>query len=94
MIVAAVSIAFVLIILVVTPFFSKDASILSPGSSVNDPDLLKSLKDNLIKRYIEEEVAHRKGHLSNVAWNKRRQYLVNRYVDAARRLDFLERLAG
>lgn len=94
MIIAAVAIALVLIVTVVTPFFSKDASILAHGSSVNDPEVLKSLKDNLIKRFIEEEGAHRKGNLSDMAWNKRRQYLVNRYVDAARRLDFLEKLSG
>lgn len=93
MIVIAVIIALLLLAVVMSPFFVKESRVLSHGSSINSPETLRSLKDQLVRRLVEEEEAHRSGSLSDGAWNKRRQFLVNRYIDAARRLDFLEKVA-
>ncbi len=94
MIVISIAISLILLIVLVAPFFAKDASALSQGSSINDPNLLKSLKDSLVKRYIDEDAAFKRGSLSALAWEKRRLFLVNRYVDAARRLDYLEKISN
>ena len=93
MIVISVAISLVLVLVLVAPFFAKDTSALSQGSSINDPLLLRSLKDSLVKRYIDDDAAHKRGSLSALAWEKRRLFLVNRYVDAARRLDYLEKIS-
>jgi hypothetical protein len=93
MIVISVAISLVLILVLVTPFFAKDTSALSQGSSINDPKILQALKDSLVKRYIDDDAAHKRGSLSALAWEKRRLFLVNRYVDAARRLDYLEKIS-
>ncbi len=93
MIVISVAISLVLVIVLLTPFFAKDTSALSQGSSINDPKLLKSLKDSLVKRYIDDDSAFKRGSLSALTWNKRRLFLVNRYIDAARRLDYLEKIS-
>jgi len=93
MIVITLAISLVLALVLLAPFFSKDASALSQGSSINDPKLLQSLKDSLVKRYIDEDAAFKRGSLSALAWEKRRAFLVNRYVDAARRLDYLEKIS-
>lgn len=93
MIAAAVVISFLLLLALISPFFVRESQVLSHGASINDPQVLQSLKDQLIRRYVEEEAAHKSGNLSDAAWQKRRQFLVNRYVDAARRLDFLEKLS-
>lgn len=93
MIVISVAISLVLILVLMTPFFAKDSSALSQSSSINDPKLLQALKDSLVKRYVDEDAAHKRGSLSALAWEKRRLFLVNRYVDAARRLDYLDKIS-
>lgn len=93
MIIIAVAIGLFVLLLVMTPFFARESQVLSHGASINDPAVLNALKDQLVRRYVEEEAAHRSGSLSDAAWRKRQQFLVNRYVDAARRLDFLEKIS-
>lgn len=93
MIIVALVIAALLLAAVLSPFFVRESRVLSHGSSINSPETLRSLKDQLVRRMVEEEQAHRAGSLSDSAWNKRKQFLVNRYIDAARRLDFLEKVA-
>lgn len=89
MIYLAVVVGVVLISLLLAPFFVGPGGLLAAGSSVVEPDKLEAMKKALLKRYLEDEAAHKSGTLSNLAWDKRKEFLVHRYVDTSRRLDYL-----
>ena len=80
----------ILILLLLAPFWIGPGGLLQASSQVNSLDELKALKDAVIQRYLEDEKAFKEGNLSAGAWDRRRSFLSNRYIDAARRLDFLE----
>lgn len=87
-------IGLILIVAVLSPFFLGAGGLLAPGSQINSADKLRAIKQALLDRYLEDEAAHKRGDLSDAAWRKRQEFLVHRYVDAARRLDFLEGQQG
>lgn len=93
MIYGAVVIGVLLIAVLLAPFFSGQGGLLAIGATINSPERLESLKTALLQRYLEDEAAHAAGHLSKIAWEKRKAFLTNRYVDASRRLDFLRNVA-
>lgn len=94
MVYICVAIGIVLICVVLSPFMMGPGGMLAPGSSINSKEQLDALKQAVLKRYLEDEAAFKAGNLSRIAWDKRRNFLVNRYVDAARRRDFLESSAS
>ena len=79
-----------LVCALLTPFFFGSGGFLAAGASINSPDRLERVKAAVLKRFLEDEAAHAKGDLSKLEWQKRRDFLAHRYVDAARRLDFLQ----
>ncbi len=83
-------IGIVLLAVLMTPFWLGPGGPLQAGMSINSPEQLKALKTALLQRYLTEEAAHARGELSALAWNKRREFLTNRYIDVARRLDFIQ----
>jgi hypothetical protein len=88
-IVVAASIGIILLVAILSPFFTGPGGLLQAASSINSPETLESLKQAILQRYVEDETSFTQGGLSNLAWDKRRSFLVNRYIDAARRLDFV-----
>lgn len=92
MIYLAVLIGIILISVLVAPFLMGSGGLLQASSSINSPEKLQALKEALLKRYLEDERAFAAGSLSKAAWQGRKQFLTNRYIDAARRLDFLATL--
>lgn len=83
-------IGLLLIGILLSPFWLGEGGALQAGASINSPEHLMAMKTALLKRYVAEEAAHAKGDLSALAWSKRRDFLTNRYIDVARRLDFLQ----
>lgn len=94
MIYIAVLIGILLISAIVAPFFVGRGGLLAAGSSINSPARLHALKDAILKRFLEDEAAFKSGTLSKLGWEKRKAFLTHRYVDAARRLDFLDNTGG
>lgn len=94
MIYIAVLIGMLLITLVVAPFFVGQGGLLAAGSSISSPERLKSLKDAILARFLEDEAAFKNGTLSRLGWDRRKAFLTHRYVDASRRLDFLDNVGG
>ncbi len=84
-----VIVSLLLIFSVVTPFFWGPGGSLQAASSEESPERLLAMKQAIIKRFAEDEQAFEKKLLSKRIWEQRRQFLANRYVDAARRLDFV-----
>lgn len=83
---------FVFLLVVILPFFSGAGGALVSSSTVNSPSSLKALKQEIIRRYLVEERAHKKGDLGAMTWKRRQVFLRSKYIDASRRLDFLEGL--
>ena len=79
-----------LLLLLLLPFFVGPGGLLAHGAKIDSVDQLRAIKKAILKRYLEEEGAQRRGDLSGLAWRGRQEFLVHRYVDAARRLDYLE----
>lgn len=92
MIYVAVAVGIILVAVLLGPFFAGKGGLLAAGSSVNSVPELDALKDAIAKRFLEDETAFQEGTLGALAWQKRKQFLINRYIDAARRRDFLEHL--
>lgn len=88
----AILLVVVLILLLVAPFFIYRGQSLQDASSVNSIQKLESMKESLLKRYLEDEMAHRNKLISEGVWQRRKRFLTGRYLDAARRLDFLKHL--
>jgi hypothetical protein len=87
-----VGIGVLLVLAVLSPFFTGAGGLLAAGSSINSPARLAAIKAALLKRYLEDEAAFKRGDLSKLGWDKRKDFLVHRYIDAARRLDYLTHL--
>lgn len=84
----------VLLLLILMPFFVGPGGLLAPSAKIDSVEQLQAMKNAILQRYIEEEAAQRRGDLSALAWRQRQEFLAHRYVDAARRLDFLEGQVG
>lgn len=81
-----------LILLLIAPFFFYKGEALQEASSVNSIGKLEGMKESLLKRYLDDEEAHRKKLISDNVWQNRKRFLTARYLDAARRLDYLKHL--
>ena len=90
MIYLAVFIGVLLISILLAPFWIGRGGLLQASAQTNSPEKLDSLKTAILKRYKEDEAAFEAGSLSKVAWRNRKAFLTNRYIDAARRLDYLQ----
>jgi hypothetical protein len=85
-----VFVGIVLVSVLLAPFFAGPGGLLQSAASINSPEKLAGLKEALLRRYLADEAAFKAGQLSALAWQQRKTFLSNRYIDAARRLDFLE----
>ena len=85
-------ISIVTLILLALPFFLVKPEPLQEGSSVNSIEKLQKIKESLLKRYIEDEDAYQRKVITEGVWNRRKHYLTSRYIDAARREDYLNHI--
>ena len=90
MIYLSVVISLILLTVLLAPFWLGRGGLLQAGSSINSPTELQAIKTALLKRYLDDELAFKSGNLSSLSWDQRKSFLTNRYIDASRRLDFLE----
>lgn len=85
--------ALVALLIVLAPFVLGKGGALQGASSINSPEQLEKIKQSVLRRYLEDEKAYQDKLISSSVWKTRQQYLTNRYVDTARRLDFVKSLA-
>lgn len=89
MIVISAVIGMAVVVAVLAPFFIGKGGLLAPGSQINAPERLTSMQEAILARYLDDEAAVARGDLSAGEWKKRQSFLVNRYIDVSRRLDFV-----
>ena len=85
-------IALIMLMVLLMPFFFKGDPWLSGYRSFDSIDQLKSLQNQILERYLSDEKAFTDKIISQNSWNKRQSFLVMRYVDVTKRLDFLQML--
>lgn len=68
---------------------AKDGQLAS-ASTLNSPERLEAVKNALLKRYIEDERAFESKAIPKIVWDQRKLFLSNRYIDASRRLDYIQ----
>lgn len=81
-------------LIVLLPFFVGKGGQLQAASSINSLDKLEAIKTSILKRYLEDERAFEEKRLTKLAWDQRKSYLSNRYIDAARRHDYLKSIVA
>ncbi len=77
---------------VLSPFVLGPGGHLATAASVNSPEHLEAIKKAILDRYLEDERAYAEKRIPKLAWDQRKSYLTNRYIDAARRLDYIQNL--
>lgn len=90
MIAISITIAIVAAIFILAPFFGSGPDSLKRTASANSRGRLLAEKEALIARYIDDENQFLNRAMSKLAWQQRRQFLINRYIDVSRRADFLQ----
>lgn len=88
----AIGLSIVTVLLILSPFVLSKGGQLRAAASINSPEKLEAIKRSILNRYLEEERAYEEKRILKLAWDQRKSYLTNRYIDAARRLDFLNHL--
>ena len=76
----------------ISPFFFGRGGFLAAAGTINNLERLESMKAAIVGRYVKEEIVFDNGDLSRRDWARRQEYLRHRYIDVARRLDFLQRV--
>lgn len=82
-------IALLVLALIVFPFLVGSEQRLVACAAINSQARLSALKKEILHRYLTDEMAWKRKLLTDRAWHSRRLFLLNRYVDVCRRLDFL-----
>lgn len=89
LLIAALIIAVVVILSVLSPFFLGEGGALASAAAENSPEVVRRVKEAIVRRYLAEEQAFEANQIPRRSWEARKRFLQNRYLDAARRLDFL-----
>ena len=86
----AILVLVIVLFLLALPFILSSKLPLSEAIAVNSIDKVKDMRQQIIERYLEEEAALTKGDINKKEWLGRKKFLVNRFVDLSRRLDYLK----
>ena len=77
-------------VVILAPFFLADQKPLAPASAINSVETLTAVKKAILRRYVEDEKAFTNQVLSPRVWKSRKIFLMNRYIDTVKRLDYLK----
>lgn len=77
------------VLAILSPFFYGKGGKLAQASSIQSKDQLMQIQTAILNRFLTEEMAYEKKEISQRAWRSRREFLIKKYVDTARRLDHL-----
>ena len=86
----AVVVGVILLLIVLAPFFVGEGGALEASAALDDVEKVEAVKTAFLRRYLKEEEAAKEGLISEGIWKKRKQLLIGRYLDVARRGDMLQ----
>ncbi len=79
------------LVLVLLPFFKGEGGRLEDAASEDSVEKLKLRQEALMGRWVSEYRSFKDELITPREWRQRKIYLTNRYVDTARRIDWLMR---
>ena len=82
-------IALLVLLALLCPFLCTREKRLVSCYSVNDPQVLQQMREQILRQYLRDEQAWQQGHIGVKVWQKRQAFLRNRYLDVCRRYDYL-----
>lgn len=82
-------ISLITVAIVAIPLWFFPSEKLEASATENSVEKLEKVKKAVLRRYVEEEAVHADSNVAKVVWEQRKNFLINRYLDAARRLDYL-----
>ena len=94
MFIFAFVVATIAVVIILSPMVIGKGGQLASASSLNSVERLLAIKQAILARYIDDEKTFEAKKINKLVWEQRRQYLCNRYIDAARRLDFINDLVA
>lgn len=77
------------LVAVLFPFLVGDGGFLQDASTSDSVQDLELKLNALLQRWVKDEAAFLTGEITQTEWRQRQRYLTSRYVDASRRLDWL-----
>jgi hypothetical protein len=90
LILLAVLLSFAAVVAVLAPFWLTENAQLDMSSTITDLQQGLQMRQAIIATYVREEVQQQSGQLLRWEWDKRRDFLQNRYLDIARRIEYLQ----
>ena len=79
------------VIFILSPFvLGRDESPLVPSSLLVDQASMLKVKEDILNKYLLNDQLYKDEKLYKREWEQRQQFLINRYIDIARRLDVLQ----
>ena len=85
----AIFVSLLAVLAVVLPFFWGPGGILAAAATEDDPKVLEDAKLLIARRWSKDEAAFLRQEISSREWEMRKELLTNRFLDTARRLDFI-----
>ncbi len=90
--VVSILVALIVLTLIISPFFLGEGGLLQAAAADNNLQRLQVMQERLIERYVLDAKAAAHGEIAKVSWSQRRRFLISRYVDITRRIDYLSKL--
>ena len=82
-------IAFCVVVSLLLPRFLDTKTLVEPFAYVEDLELLKEAKKEVIRSYDEDESRFKNSLLTKGEWVQRKRFLIFKYVDIVERIDQL-----
>ena len=90
MVIIPAMIGLALVTAILCPFWLGGGSVLAPSSGISDSRRLRKTKERVLERYLQDENSFKDRVVSRSEWGRRQQFLINKYIDLSRQLDYLE----
>lgn len=94
MLIAMISTALLVALVVLAPFWLTSQVKLSQAAGLDSPEQVNQAKEAVLQEYVGSEADFNKGVLDGFEWRRRREFLESRYIDLSRRCDSLVAAQG
>ena len=89
--VAAFILSFLVVFIILSPFWLSKPEALQSAMALNSDEQIEDFKEKILYKLHHDENLVKQNILSKREWETRKNFLHNRYVDAVRRQDFMNK---
>ncbi len=84
-----VGVSGLVLVFILSPFFIGRGGELASASALSSAEHLTKVKKAIVERYVKDLRAFESKEIGKKSWSGRQEFLLRRYIDATRRLDYL-----